>query len=147
MSNICIVVISYSAHICYRQEYAEKSAAFAARAPIDPGTEAARIELNFMPPATGPITDYDAESSSTRKLETRCRYLTKRIAELDSELTTLEAQWGISRWLVTDQQYIDTVRYIQTRRYQRALGRLQRLVIQRLFELHRLNISQTGMSY
>ncbi|KAI0323319.1 hypothetical protein GY45DRAFT_1227486, partial [Cubamyces sp. BRFM 1775] len=36
------------------------------------------------------------------------------------------------------------LQYIATRKYQRALGKLQRLVIQRLFELHKLNLSQTG---
>lgn len=36
------------------------------------------------------------------------------------------------------------VQYLQERRYCRALDKLQRLVIQRLFELHKLNVSQTG---
>lgn len=35
--------------------------------------------------------------------------------------------------------------YIATRKYQWALGKLQYLVIQRLFELHKLNIAQTGI--
>ena len=36
------------------------------------------------------------------------------------------------------------MKYIATRTYQQALGRLQRLVIQRLFELHKMNVAQTG---
>ena len=60
---------------------------------------------------------------------------------------TVESEWGITRWQVTDPQYVETVKYIETRRYHRALGKLQRLVIQRLFELHKLNLAQTGICY
>ena len=49
------------------------------------------------------------------------------------------------RWVPGDREYEETLKYIATRNYQRALGRLQRLVIQRLFELHKLNLAQTGM--
>ena len=52
---------------------------------------------------------------------------------------------GITKtWEPTDEEYKQTVKYIATEKYQRALGRLQRLVIQRLFELHKLNFAQTG---
>lgn len=43
-----------------------------------------------------------------------------------------------------DSQYREVVQYIAERRYHRALGRLQRLVILRLFELQKLNLSRTG---
>ncbi|KAI1787602.1 hypothetical protein LXA43DRAFT_861663, partial [Ganoderma leucocontextum] len=36
------------------------------------------------------------------------------------------------------------LKYIAARRYQQALGRLQRLVIQRLFELQKMNLSHTA---
>ena len=52
---------------------------------------------------------------------------------------------GITRtWEPTDEEYQQTVKYIATEKYQQALARLQRLVIQRLFELHKLNFAQTG---
>ncbi|KAI0371846.1 hypothetical protein BV20DRAFT_1051440 [Pilatotrama ljubarskyi] len=41
-------------------------------------------------------------------------------------------------------QYNDIIKYISERKYQRALGKLQCLVIQRLFKLNKLNISRTG---
>ena len=41
-------------------------------------------------------------------------------------------------------EYVETACYIHERRYHQALNRLQRLVIQRLFELHRLNLSGIG---
>ena len=57
----------------------------------------------------------------------------------------MEIALGIERrWEPTSPEYQGTLKYIATRKYQQALGRLQRLVIQRLFELHKLNLSQTG---
>lgn len=50
-----------------------------------------------------------------------------------------------NRWEPGDREYQDTLKYIATRRYQQALGRLQRLVIQRLFELQKMNLSHTGI--
>jgi hypothetical protein len=60
----------------------------------------------------------------------------------------MEVKLNISRrWTVTSPEYISTIKYVQERKYQRALDRLQRLVVQRLFELHRLNLSGIGMLY
>jgi hypothetical protein len=57
----------------------------------------------------------------------------------------MEVRMGIvNRWESSMPEYQQTVKYIKTREYQRALDNLQRLVIQRLFELHKLNLSQTG---
>jgi len=50
------------------------------------------------------------------------------------------------RWTPATEEYAETVRYIAERQYHQALNRLQRLVTQRLFELHRLNLSGIGQS-
>ena len=83
----------------------------------------------------------------TRKLETRVRFLRERVAQLTEEALNMEERAGISRWQPSDPQYMETLRYIEERRYHRALGKLQRLVILRLFELHKLNLAQTGTSW
>ena len=49
-----------------------------------------------------------------------------------------------TRWDPSSPEYLETLGYLSTRKYQRALEELQRLVIQRLFELHKMNISATG---
>lgn len=49
------------------------------------------------------------------------------------------------RWTPDTPEYMETARYIRERQYHQALNHLQRLVIQRLFELHRLNLSGIGM--
>ncbi|KAI0323240.1 hypothetical protein GY45DRAFT_1213278, partial [Cubamyces sp. BRFM 1775] len=100
--------------------------------------------LRWDTPRSG-ATDYDADLSQTRKLETRRRYLRERVKQLTAEVNEMEVALNItSRWQPGDAMYRETLQYIATRKYQRALGKLQRLVIQRLFELHKLNLSQTG---
>ena len=84
----------------------------------------------------------------TRKLESERRKHAARVTRLEDEVARLEAKLEIERtWQPGDALYDNTVKYIATRKYQQALGRLQRLVILRLFELHKLNLSQTGTSY
>ncbi|OJT09099.1 hypothetical protein TRAPUB_1 [Trametes pubescens] len=100
--------------------------------------------ISFLPP-TSSATTYEADTSATRKAETRRRYLKERQDVLTLEVASLEVQLGIrNRWRPGDAQYIQVMEYIATRKYHRALGHLQRLVVQRLFELHKLNLSQTG---
>ncbi|KAH9853147.1 hypothetical protein C2E23DRAFT_729387, partial [Lenzites betulinus] len=103
-----------------------------------------RPEVIFMAPNTGP-TNYEAETSRTRKIETDRRYLDARRKVLMLEVANLEVHLGIKHsWQPGDAEYIRVAQYIATRKYQRALSNLQRLVVQRLFELHKMNISQTG---
>ncbi|KAI0367348.1 hypothetical protein BV20DRAFT_1037720 [Pilatotrama ljubarskyi] len=102
------------------------------------------VNLTFMDPTSG-LTDYNADLSATRKLETSRRYLRERVAQLMAEVNAMEVELNITtRWQPGDSQYNEVIKYISKRRYQRALGKLQCLVIQRLFELHKLNISRTS---
>jgi hypothetical protein len=89
---------------------------------------------------------YSAERSRTQKLETQRRYAAEKADMLLREVNAMEVKLNINRrWTVTSPEYISTIKYVQERKYQRALDRLQRLVVQRLFELHRLNLSGIGM--
>ena len=55
---------------------------------------------------------------------------------------------GIEKqWDPLSPKYLEMLSYLATRKYQRALEELQQLVVQRLFELHRMNISATGEHY
>ncbi|KAI0685332.1 hypothetical protein BC835DRAFT_1310064 [Cytidiella melzeri] len=47
-------------------------------------------------------------------------------------------------WTPATPQYMAAIKYIKERKYHRALNKLQKLVTQRLFELHKLNVAQTG---
>ncbi|TFY51826.1 hypothetical protein EVJ58_g10360 [Rhodofomes roseus] len=101
-------------------------------------------DYNFQMPATGAI-DYAAETSRTRKLETEKRHLRERYNAQLADVMQLEETMGITRrWEPTDESYLATAKYIANREYLRALDNLQRLVVQRLFELHKLNLQNTA---
>lgn len=59
----------------------------------------------------------------------------------------MELQMGIEvRWESTSPQWDEAATLVSTRRYRLAVNRLEMLVIQRMFELTKMNLSQTGRS-
>ncbi|KAL6300787.1 hypothetical protein BKA93DRAFT_819255 [Sparassis latifolia] len=101
-------------------------------------------DYQFILPTSGPAT-YTRDMPQTRKLETKRRYLSERHAKVMHDIIAMEVHMGIAnRWQPTDTQYIVTLKYMSTRKYLRALDNLQRLVVQQLFELHKLNLSHTA---
>ena len=122
-------------------QYYDRVARAAERAEPDPAPP-----LTFLDPHDGP-TNYDSDLSVTRRLETRRRELQATVENREADVTAIEVRFGIEkRWQPMDEQYQHALHYVATRNYQRALGKLQRLVVQRLFELHKLNLAQTGKS-
>jgi hypothetical protein len=92
-----------------------------------------------------PPTTHDVELSQTHKVETRWRVAAQRQSELLEEIVTMEVKMGIdNHWQPSDSRYIDTLKYMADCKYHQALDHLQKLVIQRLFELNRLNLAGTG---
>ena len=88
---------------------------------------------------------YAHDLSTTRKLETDRRLALKLRESCLRQIVEMEVSMGIEkRWDPLSPEYMETLGYLSTRKYQRALEELQRLVIQRLFELHRMNMSATG---
>ena len=78
-------------------------------------------------------------------METERRYALELREDCLKQIIDLEVSMGIDRrWDPSSPEYMETLGYLLTRTYQRALEELQRLVIQRLFELHKMNISATG---
>jgi hypothetical protein len=91
---------------------------------------------------------YTSDLSKTRRLETERRYARERHDKVLHQVLELEDHMGITkRWMPDTPEYAETVRYISERRYHQSLDNLQRLVTQRLFELHRLNLSGIGWCY
>lgn len=98
-------------------------------------------------PASSSRPAYDADLSKTRKAEAQRRIARERYNQLIEDVVIMEVKMGISiRWQPTDTAYLEAVKYIAERSYHRALENLQCLVIQRLFELNRLNLAGTGIS-
>ena len=78
-------------------------------------------------------------------METCRRVAAQRQSELLEEIVTMEVKMGIdNRWQPSDSRYIDTLKYMADHKYHQALDHLQKLVIQWLFELNRLNLAGTG---
>lgn len=95
-------------------------------------------------PEDGP-SSYVQDTSKTRQLETERRHAVERYERVNLDVCSLEVQMGITeRWTPVTPEYQDAVKYVRERKYHRALNKLQRLVVQRLFELQKLNVSQTG---
>ena len=90
--------------------------------------------------------NYGGAVSQTQKIETNWRHLSERRDNALRKVIEMEVKMGIThRWQAGDQEYLKTLTYIKERQYYRALDELCWLVVQCLLELHKLNLSQTGM--
>jgi len=95
--------------------------------------------------STGRSSTYTSDLSKTRQLETERHFAREQHNSIRYQVLELEEHMGITkRWTPATPEYVETVRYISERRYHQAINNLQRLVTQRLFELHRLNLSGIG---
>ncbi len=90
---------------------------------------------------------YRRDASQTQKRETEMRLLREKQDSALRDVIALELQMGLnstSRWTPATPKFIETAQFLAERDYHLALERLQHLVVQRLFELHTMNISHTG---
>ncbi|KAG1745379.1 uncharacterized protein EDB91DRAFT_1236322 [Suillus paluster] len=89
---------------------------------------------------------YSANLSQTRKLETQQHFAAKHFAVIQRKVISMEIKLGIANcWNISSPEYQDTLKYMTLRKYHKALNNLQHLVVQQLFELQRLNVSQTAI--
>jgi len=94
---------------------------------------------------TPQVETYSSELSKTRRLETERRYADERRQTILKEVVEMEVKLSITtRWQPSSPEYINAVQYLGRRKYEKALDHLQKLVVQRLFELHKMNQSQNG---
>ncbi|KAJ7173818.1 hypothetical protein C8R46DRAFT_1032044 [Mycena filopes] len=62
-----------------------------------------------------------------------------------AEVQETELKMGVvDRWLPTSKAWADAAELVSTKRYRLALLKLERLVVQQMFELTKMNLSQTG---
>ena len=91
---------------------------------------------------------YKKAASKTLKLESQRRIARERYDDALREVIQLEVEFGIApRWTPLDSNYNEALKFLAERKYRRALEHLQQLVVQRLFELHKMNLSGTGEFY
>ena len=69
----------------------------------------------------------------------------KRYLAINEEVCRIEEILGIEqRWTAESPQYMAALTVLHERKYRRALDNLERLVVQRLFELTKLGMSGVG---
>ncbi|KAG8939000.1 hypothetical protein FRC04_007139 [Tulasnella sp. 424] len=84
-------------------------------------------------------------SSGTAKLETSRRNAFEQRQSLLEEIKRVEVRMGIvRRWTNSDDEYQAASAHVKIRDYRKALDRVELLIVQRLFELEKLNLSGTG---
>jgi len=95
--------------------------------------------------STAGSTLYNSELSQTCKAETSHRVAREKHDSLLKEVVTMQLKMWISRWWQpSDIDYMEAMRYVKERKYHCVLDNLQKLVIQHLFELNKLNVASTG---
>ncbi len=84
--------------------------------------------------------------SDEQKTRNRAKYTTSlnRVNMLSAELDLMEEDLGILRWTKECMEYKEAFKLLNERRYRKALDNLERVMVQRLFELTKLGMSGLG---
>lgn len=82
----------------------------------------------------------------TRTIETKRRHA---LEKHDKDLAVVHALelrlGGVSRWAVGSVEFEQAGKLVSMRKYQRCLDELEGLIVARIFELTKMNRSQTGL--
>jgi hypothetical protein len=85
---------------------------------------------------------------NTMSLETARRHALEGYEKDLKVVQELEKKLGIdNRWEPGSAEWVNTSKLVAMRKYQRALDQLEGLIVARMFELTKLNMSQTGKHY
>lgn len=99
----------------------------------------------YVPSATHGSNWLLWQSIYNQQLEHSHWLLVEQIKCLTAEVITIENKFHInSCWKLGEELFMKTVEYINNWQYYCTLGKVQHLIIQQLFELHRLNLVQMG---
>ncbi|KAJ3889517.1 hypothetical protein GG344DRAFT_51442 [Lentinula edodes] len=91
------------------------------------------------------ISEAFGAQDQTRRVETQRRHAIENRDDLKSEVQALETHLGIRhRWTAGSEEWEKAKKMVTMAKYQRALDKLESLVVARLFELTKLNMSRTG---
>jgi hypothetical protein len=91
------------------------------------------------------VTSYDVQMQHTRKAETTRRHAVEDHERNSKLVQALECKLEIvTRWTPVDADWQRVGRLVAHRKYQRALDRLEGLVVARIFELSKMNRAGTG---
>ncbi|KAJ7019748.1 hypothetical protein C8F04DRAFT_1214270 [Mycena alexandri] len=101
------------------------------------------VGLPMLPENTD--TTYAAAASQTRRIETQRRHAIETRDKTLEVVKDLEIRLGVvRRWEPDGDDWIRVAKMAKNRRYQRAIDALEGLVVARMFELSKVNMSDTG---
>lgn len=94
------------------------------------------------------ISQLYSAQDQTRRIETQRRHACEKRDDLKAEVQALELRMGIKgaeeRWKHGSEEWEKAKNLVTMAKYQRALDKLEGLIVARLFELTKLNMSRTG---
>ncbi|KAJ3802985.1 hypothetical protein GGU11DRAFT_849655 [Lentinula aff. detonsa] len=103
---------------------------------------ATREWVSYTP---GNISQAFGRADQTRRIETQRQHAIENRNDLKKEVQMLEVQLGVKdRWTSGSEDWEKAKKMVAMAKYQRALDKLEGLVVARLFELTKLNMSRTG---
>jgi hypothetical protein len=92
-----------------------------------------------------PVTISSGIRDKTRSIETERRHALEEYEKDLKVVQDLEKKLDVSvRWEPGSEDWVRTGKLVTMRKYQRALDRLEGLIVARMFELTKMNMSQTG---
>ncbi|KAF8214563.1 hypothetical protein K438DRAFT_2137804 [Mycena galopus ATCC 62051] len=101
------------------------------------------VDVPFMPAVTD--VTYAEAAAQTRQIKTQRHHAMELCTKSLAIVQDLEVQLGITRhWAAGDEEWVETAMMVSRRRYQRVLDALEGLVVARMFELSKVNMSDTG---
>ncbi|KAJ7795923.1 hypothetical protein B0H14DRAFT_3093466 [Mycena olivaceomarginata] len=101
------------------------------------------VNTPFIPAATD--ASYAESVKQTRRIETQRRHASEVFYKRLDAVQDLEQRLGITtRWVAESEEWKHAAKLVSSRVYQRALDQLQGLIVARLFELSKMNMSGTG---
>ncbi|KAJ7244802.1 hypothetical protein B0H12DRAFT_1073675 [Mycena haematopus] len=101
------------------------------------------VATPFIPAETE--ATYGAAAAQTRRIETQRRHALEIYGKTLDAVQDLEVRLDIkARWKPGDEDWVAAAALVEKRRYQRAIDELEGLVVARMFELSKVNMSDTG---
>ncbi|SJL17576.1 uncharacterized protein ARMOST_21128 [Armillaria ostoyae] len=93
---------------------------------------------------TWTVVTADTVDKQTHRTETARRHLLEKRDNALKTVQILEAHLETQRWEIGCAKWLENEKRVKMRTYQRAIDNLERLVISRIFELTKMNMSHTG---
>ena len=108
----------------------------------------AQVRHKWVVVTNGPEPDYNSDARRTRRIEATRRAAFDELTLAIQAVGDLEIKLEVDQpWTVSHPKYQEALSRIRHREFHRALDKVQQLVMQRLLELSKANMSGMGTYY